>query len=269
MSKQAKDHNNAIESEGTSTTAEPEQIERLRQSALALTHANAARANQPQLVPHLAVPKRSIHTALGFAATVHSIAHIEWNAIRLALDAVWRFDGMPLRYYEDWMHVAQEETRHFELLQALLVELGRTYGAFTAHDGLWHMCEVTSGDITARMALVPRTLEARGLDATPLVQAKLKKMMRLTGGTGSELAPWAAKLDAILDIILADEIGHVAIGNYWYRWLCTREGFDPIGYYKQLALTFDAPRLKPPLNMAARLQAGFVLEELSIEAFGT
>ncbi len=262
MSKQAKDHNNASECIGTTEQIEP--IERLRQSALALTAANAARAHQPQLVPHLAVPKRSIHTELGFAATVHSIAHIEWNAIRLALDAVWRFDGMPLQYYEDWMRVAQEETRHFELLQALLTELGRTYGDFPAHDGLWHMCEVTRGDIVARMALVPRTLEARGLDATPLVQAKLKKMMRLTGGTGSELAPWAAKLDAILAIILADEIGHVAIGNQWYRWLCAREGLDPIAHYKQLALVFDAPRLKPPLNLRARLQAGFVAEELCI-----
>jgi uncharacterized ferritin-like protein (DUF455 family) len=258
MSNQAKDHNNAST---TAPTEQKEQIALLRQSALALTHANAKREHQPQLVPHLAVPKRSIHTALGFAAMVHSIAHIEWNAIRLALDAVWRFDGMPLNYYEDWTRVAQEETRHFELLQTLLVTLGHSYGGFTAHDGLWHMCEVTRGDITARMALVPRTLEARGLDATPLVQAKLKKMMRLKSGTGSELAPWAAKLDAILDIILADEIGHVAIGNHWYRWLCTRQGLDPIEHYKQLACTFDAPRLKPPLNTAARLQAGFVLEE--------
>jgi uncharacterized ferritin-like protein (DUF455 family) len=257
MSKQAEDHNNAPATIGLSR-----EITLLRDKAQLEIERNAARANQPQLVPHLAVPKRSIHTPLGFAAMVHSIAHIEWNAIRLALDAVWRFDGMPVQYYEDWMLVAAEERKHFDLLQALLVELGYSYGDFTAHDGLWHMCEVTQHDVTARMALVPRTLEARGLDATPLVQAKLKKMMLLKSGTGSELAPWAAKFDPILEIILADEIGHVAIGNQWYRWLCKRDGFDPIAHYKRLALAFDAPRLKPPLNIEARLRAGFVPEEL-------
>ncbi len=236
----------------------------MRQSAQKLTALHLARPNQPTLVPHLALPKRSIHTPKGFAATVHSIAHIEWNAIRLALDAVWRFAGMPEQYYRDWMRVADEEKRHFELLEALLVALGYHYGSFEAHDGLWHMCEVTQGDIVARMALVPRTLEARGLDATPLVQAKLKKMMQFAGGTGPELASWAAQFDAILQVILTDEIGHVAIGNHWYRWLCAQKNLDPIGHYKELALAFDAPRLKPPLNMAARLQAGFVHEELQI-----
>lgn len=225
-----------------------------------MTDANAARPNQPKLVTHLEVPKRSIHTPLGFAAMVHSIAHIEWNAIRLALDAVWRFDGMPEPYYKDWMRVADEETKHFNLLEALLVDLGYTYGDFTAHDGLWHMCDITKGDIVARMALVPRTLEARGLDATPLVQAKLKRM-KLAGLDAAFLED-AKRMYAILEIILVDEIGHVAIGNYWYRWLCAREGLDPIAHYKKLALEFDAPRLKPPLNLSARLKAGFVMDEL-------
>ena len=232
----------------------------LQLAAKIQTDANAARPYQPELVIHKEVPKRSIHTPLGFAAMVHSVAHIEWNAIRLALDAVWRFDGMPESYYLDWMRVADEETKHFNLLEALLVDLGYTYGDFTAHDGLWHMCEITKGDIVARMALVPRTLEARGLDATPLVQAKLKRM-KLAGLDTSLLAS-AQQLDAILDIILAEEIGHVAIGNYWYRWLCEQGELDPIAHYKKLALKFDAPRLKPPINMAARLKAGFVMEEL-------
>ncbi len=231
-------------------------------TARTVTDANAARPNQPKLVTHLDVPKRSIHTPLGFAAMVHSIAHIEFNAIRLALDAVWRFDGMPDNYYEDWLRVADEETRHFNLLEALLVDLGYTYGNFTAHDGLWHMCEITKDDIVARMALVPRTLEARGLDATPLVQAKLKRMK--LAGLDAALLEDAKRMDAILEIILFDEIGHVAIGNYWYRWLCARDGLDPIAHYKKLALEFDAPRLKPPLNMAARLKAGFVPDELLI-----
>ena len=232
----------------------------MRQKAKTTTDANAARSSQPKLVTHLEVPKRSIHTPLGFAAMVHSIAHIEWNAIRLALDAVWRFDGMPLQYYEDWMRVADEETKHFNLLEALLKDVGYSYGGFTAHDGLWHMCDITKGDIVARMALVPRTLEARGLDATPLVQTKLKRM-KLAGLAAALLAN-ANRMGAILEIILAEEIGHVAIGNHWYRWLCAREGLDPIAHYKKLALEFDAPRLKPPLNIAARLKAGFVAEEL-------
>ena len=234
----------------------------LCQEAKAQTDTNAARPHQPKLVTHLEVPKRSIHTKLGFAAMVHSIAHIEWNAIRLALDAVWRFDGMPEQYYKDWMRVADEETKHFNLLEALLKDLGYTYGDFAAHDGLWHMCDITKGDIVARMALVPRTLEARGLDATPLVQTKLKRMK--LAGLDAALLEDANRMDAILEIILFDEIGHVAIGNYWYRWLCAREGFEPIAHYKKLALEFDAPRLKPPLNMDARLKAGFVVEELVI-----
>ena len=232
----------------------------LRKKAKAQTDTNTARPHQPKLVTHLEVPKRSIHTKLGFAAMVHSIAHIEWNAIRLALDAVWRFDGMPEQYYKDWMRVADEETKHFNLLEALLKDLGYTYGDFAAHDGLWHMCDITKGDIVARMALVPRTLEARGLDATPLVQTKLKRMK--LAGLDAALLEDANRMDAILEIILFDEIGHVAIGNYWYRWLCAREGLDPIAHYKKLALEFDAPRLKPPINMEARLKAGFVTEEL-------
>jgi uncharacterized ferritin-like protein (DUF455 family) len=249
ISNTSKDHNNAS-------------VLMLRQEAKAKTDANAARPHQPRLVTHLEVPKRSIHTPLGFAAMVHSIAHIEWNAIRLALDAVWRFDGMPERYYTDWMRVADEEAKHFNLLEALLKNLGYTYGDFTAHDGLWHMCEVTKGDIVARMALVPRTLEARGLDATPLVQAKLTRMK--LAGLDAALLNDAKRMGTILDIILAEEIGHVAVGNYWYRWLCARDGLDPIAHYKKLAREFDAPRLKPPLNMAARLKAGFVVEELAI-----
>jgi uncharacterized ferritin-like protein (DUF455 family) len=234
----------------------------LRQAAKARGSANAARLNQPQLVTHKAVPKRSIHTPFGFAAMVHSIAHIEWNAIRLALDAVWRFEGMPANYYHDWTVVAEEETKHFNLLEALLKDLGYSYGDFLAHDGLWHMCEITKGDIVARMGLVPRTLEARGLDATPLVQAKLKRMK--LAGLDSALLARALQLDAILDIILFEEVGHVAIGNYWYRWLCEREGLDAIAHYKKIALEFGAPRLKPPLNIAARLKAGFVVDELQL-----
>jgi uncharacterized ferritin-like protein (DUF455 family) len=210
------------------------------------------RPARPSLVPAMSVPHRSPFTPEGLAALVHSIAHIEFNAINLALDAVWRFSGMPLDFYADWLRVADEEAHHFGLLQAELQSMGYTYGDFDAHDGLWSMCVKTQDDITARMALVPRTLEARGLDATPLIQAKLRKV-----GT-----PAALRTVAVLDVILREEIGHVAIGNHWYGWLCQRQGIDPVAHYRVLARTHAAPRPKPPFNDAARLAAGFSQVEL-------
>ncbi|MEP6964569.1 MAG: ferritin-like domain-containing protein, partial [Polaromonas sp.] len=155
---------------------------------------------RPELRSHLDVAKRSPFTSEGLAALLHAVTHIEFNAINLALDALWRFGGMPRAYYLDWLQVAAEESRHFSLLRALLQSMGHDYGDFAAHTGLWDMTRKTEGDLLARMALVPRTLEARGLDATPPMQAKLRKV-----GT-----PEALRAVAILDIILRDEIGHVA-----------------------------------------------------------
>ncbi len=210
------------------------------------------RPARPALVPPADVPRRAVTTPEGRAALVHAICHIEFNAINLALDAVWRFAGMPEAFYRDWLRVAGEEALHFSLLHAHLRGLGHGYGDFPAHDGLWAMCEKTGGDIVARMALVPRTLEARGLDATPLIQRKL----RATG------APDALAACGILDIILRDEIGHVAIGNHWYRWLCEREGLEPVAHYAVLARRYGAPRLKGPFNAAARRRAGFTADEM-------
>jgi len=217
------------------------------------------RPARPPLIDPGAVPLRSPFTPEGHAALIHAICHIEFNAINLALDAVWRFAGMPQAFYRDWLRVAAEEAEHFTLLREHLRGLpgpqGQRwdYGDFEAHDGLWTMCEKTAGDIVARMALVPRTLEARGLDATPLIQAKLRR------------ADTTAARDAcaILDIILRDEVGHVAIGNRWYRWLCERAGLDPVSHYRHLARTYQAPRLKPPFNTEARQRAGFTAEELA------
>jgi uncharacterized ferritin-like protein (DUF455 family) len=203
----------------------------------------------PRLVPVAQVPRRSPFTLAGRAALLHAICHIEFNAINLALDAVWRFAGMPEQFYRDWLRVAAEEALHFTLLRGHLQTLGHDYGDFDAHDGLWRMTEATAGDIVARMALVPRTLEARGLDATPPIQAKL-------GRAGDAAAV------AILDTILRDEIGHVAIGNHWYRWLCERDGLDAEALYPQLVARYAAPRLRPPFNLAARRQAGFSDAEL-------
>jgi len=211
------------------------------------------RPPRPELVHPQQVPRRSPFTPEGHCALVHSIAHIEFNAIDLALDAIWRFAGLPADYYTDWLKVAQEEAKHFTLLRNHLLDEGHDYGDYVAHDGLWTMCENTRHDVTTRMALVPRTMEARGLDATPIIQAKLRKV-----GT-----PRALAAVDILEIILTEEVGHVAIGNRWYHWLCQREGLDPTSFYATVAIKHAAPRLKPPFNLAARKQAGFTDAEIA------
>jgi uncharacterized ferritin-like protein (DUF455 family) len=211
------------------------------------------RPARPQLVHAARVAKRSPSKPEGLAALLHAIAHIEFNAINLAADAAWRFDGMPREFHLDWIRVMSEEAGHFTLLRDHLRSLGFGYGDFDAHDGLWSMCEKTKDDVVARMALVPRTLEARGLDATPQIQAKLRKV-----GT-----PAAMRAVDILDVILRDEVGHVAIGNHWYRWLCERGGIDPVAHYAELVQRHAAPKLHPPFNEVARRRAGFTPEELA------
>ncbi len=210
------------------------------------------RPPRPELIAPKEVPRRSPFTPLGHAALLHSIAHIEFNAINLALDAIWRFADLPEAYYRDWLQVALEESQHFGLLSAHLQSLGHAYGDFPAHDGLWTMAENTRHSVAARMALVPRTLEARGLDATPIIQAKLRKV-------GTVAALQAVE---ILDTILREEVGHVAIGNHWYHWLCQRDGLDSARFHTQMASQHGGPSLKPPFNLAARRQAGFSQQEL-------
>jgi uncharacterized ferritin-like protein (DUF455 family) len=222
------------------------------------------RPARPVLVPPKEVPRRSPHTPEGLAALLHSVCHIEFNAINLALDATWRFAGMPEAYYRDWWRVAAEEALHFGLLREVLQSLGHDYGDFAAHDGLWTMCVRTEADVLARMALVPRTLEARGLDATPPMQAKLRQVAA-TAKDGT-LRTAAERAVEVLNVILRDEVGHVAIGNHWYRHLCTERGLDPVSLYPELAARYQAPRLKPPFNVDARLRAGF--SETETQALG-
>lgn len=209
------------------------------------------RPERPLLTVRLAQRSRSAFTVEGRAALLHAIAHIEFNAINLALDAVWRFPGLPADYYRDWLQVAAEEALHFTLLTEHLQQLGTAYGDHEAHDGLWQMCAATAQDFRARMALVPRTLEARGLDATPPLQKKL-------GQAGDQRAV------EILDVILRDEIGHVAIGNRWYHWACARDGVDPTTDFPALCERYGAPRPRKPLNHAARARAGFSAAELTL-----
>jgi uncharacterized ferritin-like protein (DUF455 family) len=207
------------------------------------------RPDRPLLVAHTQLKARSAQTLEGRAALIHSIVHIELNAIDLALDAVWRFEGLPRAYYLEWLGVAREEALHFSLLRDHLRTLGRAYGDFPAHNALWDMAERTRHDVLARMALVPRTLEARGLDASPAVKAKL-------------LAAGDAAGAAIIDVLLRDEIGHVAVGNRWFRWLCAERGLAPSATGALLAARHGAPRPRGPFNLAARRAAGFSEDEL-------
>jgi uncharacterized ferritin-like protein (DUF455 family) len=207
------------------------------------------RPARPELVGHTEVRQRSVKSPEGLAALMHALAHIELNAIDLAADLTWRFPGMPDDFYRDWMRVAREEAYHFGLLSTRLEELGFAYGDFPAHNALWAMAEKTKHDMLARIALVPRTLEARGLDASPAIRNKLVSVGDQRGA-------------ALLDIILRDEIGHVAIGNHWYGVLCAQRGLDPIATYAELAERHGAPRLRGPFNLEARRVAGFSEEEL-------
>ena len=201
------------------------------------------------LVAHTELKQRSVKSPEGLAALMHALAHIELNAIDLAVDLTWRFPGMPDEFYRDWTKVAREEAYHFGLLSERLVELGHAYGDFPAHNSLWNMAEKTRHDLLARIALVPRTLEARGLDASPPIRNKLVSVGDKRGAD-------------ILDIILRDEIGHVHVGNRWYRRLCEQRGLDPIATYDELAARYGAPRLRGPFNLEARRAAGFSEEEL-------
>lgn len=204
---------------------------------------------KPELVLPKFLPRRAMHTAEGRACAIHALTHIEFNAINLALDAIWRFAGLPPDFYTDWLRVAREEAYHFTLLETHLHSLGYTYGAFVGHSSLWEMAEKTKGNVLARMALVPRTLEARGLDATPAMRAKLAQ-------AGDQQAA------AILDIILRDEIGHVAIGNFWFAKICNIERREPLATWQQMVIDYNAPALRPPFNLDARRAAGFTEAEL-------
>jgi len=202
-----------------------------------------------QLVPPAKVPRRGLGSDEGRAALIHAIAHIEFNAINLAWDAVYRFRGLPTRYYDDWVRVADEEACHFELLSKRLQSLGYQYGDFPAHNGLWAMAQKTADDPMIRMALVPRVLEARGLDVTPGMMARLKKV-------GDD------KTVAILAIILRDEIGHVEIGSRWFKYFCDERSLNPEKTFRKLINDYFIGELRGPFDYELRQQAGFTVEEL-------
>jgi uncharacterized ferritin-like protein (DUF455 family) len=207
------------------------------------------RPARPLLVPQRQVPHRGLGTAEGRAALVHAIAHIEFNAINLAWDAVYRYRDFPADYYRDWARCAHDEARHFALLDARLAELGHAYGDFAAHDGLWEMAQKTADSDTARMALVPRVLEARGLDVTPGMIERLRAV-------GDE------PTIAILEVILREEVDHVAAGTRWFRWCCARDGLEPRATFIDLLRRYMGGSLRGPFNHAARRAAGFDAQEM-------
>jgi len=205
--------------------------------------------------PHALAARSNLTTIAGRAALIHAVTHIEYSAIDLALDHAVRYTGMPARYYEDWIRVAGEEARHFLLLRTHLHSMGHDYGDFPAHDGLWEMAEKTAHDCLTRMALVPRLLEARGLDATPPIQKKL-------AAAGDHEAV------RILGVILADEEDHVAVGDAWYRFLCRQQDLEPEATFRRLIREYKAPWPQGPLNVKARLAAGFAQRELDSLTLG-
>lgn len=207
------------------------------------------RPPRPVLVPPGEVAHRRIGTPEGHAALIHAVAHIEFNAINLASDAACRFQGLPEDYYADWLQVAAEEAKHFGLLQGRLQELGHTYGDFPAHNGLWELAQKTADDPLRRMALVPRVMEARGLDVTPGMIKRFEQIgdQRTVG---------------ILQIILREEVGHVEAGSRWFRYLCEQRGLDPETHYFELLNDYFKGGIRCPLHKKARLQAGFSEAEL-------
>ena len=210
---------------------------------------DCARPASPKLVHPRELPRRGFGTDEGRAAFIHAVAHIEFNAIDLACDAVWRFRGMPEAFYADWVQVADDEARHFVMLRGRLQAFGRDYGDFDAHNGLWEMAVKTAHDGLARMALVPRVLEARGLDVTPGMIDKLRAL-------GDDATA------GILEVILREEIAHVAAGSRWYRWFCERHGVEPRARFRELLREYAGGVLHGPFNLEARLMAGFDEEEL-------
>ncbi len=210
---------------------------------------NPGRPEKPVLISPKNVPKRNIQTIEGRAAMIHSFAHIEFNAINLAWDLVFRFQDMPKEFYHDWSQVAVEETKHFNMLRENLISLGYDYGDFPAHDGLWTIAEKTQHDILLRLAVVPRIMEARGLDVTPNLIARFRSIK--DDDTVS-----------ILELILKEEIGHVNFGSKWFHYMCQKNNYNPEEKFMEIADEFLPVSKTKNINYKARLLAGFSETEL-------
>lgn len=205
------------------------------------------------------VPRRTnLGTAKGQTLLLHAIAHIEYSAIDLALDAVYRFRDCAEEFERDWLEVADDEVRHFEMIEGLLHELGSRYGDYPVHDALFE-ASMRTLDLVERMAVVPRYLEANGLDATPQILRKLDSH-------GAD--PMIQKIVAALHVILEEEVDHVRKGDRWFQEACTRAGVEPSIYFEIIERHYPQsfPR-KIAINCEARRQAGFdpgELEKISL-----
>lgn len=207
------------------------------------------RPAKPQLIDPRKLGRRSIASEQGRIHLLHAFAHIEFTAINIALDAVYRFRNLPRQYIGDWLLVASEEARHFNLLETSLRNRGACYGVCEAHGGLWDMVCRTRHDVLHRMALVPRVMEARGLDVTP---GMIERFQQVNDSGAVE----------ILRVIYADEIGHVRIGNHWYQTLCEQRHLDPVETFQGLIDEYLGGQLRGPFNWPGRLEAGFEESEM-------
>ncbi len=211
-----------------------------------------------QVVPPQDVPKRSNLTTLeGQITLLHAIAHIEYSAIDLALDAAYRFLDMPKSYYDDWLEVADDEIRHFIMLEKLLHELGAKYGDVAVHNALFEASQRTQ-TLLERMAVVPRYLEANGLDATPMILEKLQKLPK------SEML---GKIIETLHVILQEEVSHVKKGDVWFTYACEKNGVANEVYFEIIDRYYPQGFLRAKnLNIQARKEAGFSCSELNFMA---
>lgn len=202
-----------------------------------------------RLVAPKDVPMRGLGTERGRIGLLHAVAHIEFNAINLALDAAYRFRDMPRPYYDDWISVAVDEARHFQMLADRLAAHDVRYGDLPAHNGLWQMACDTRHDCLQRMALVPRVLEARGLDVTPGMIQRVQSV----GDT---------KTVEVLRVILQEEERHVLIGSRWFQWCCEKADVDPESTFLRLIEIHYSGKMKAPFNEPARQRAGFSKHEM-------
>jgi len=204
------------------------------------------------------VPKRkNLTTVEGQINLLHAIAHIEYSAIDLALDGAYRFHDLPKAYYDDWLSVADDEIRHFLMLESLLNELGAEYGDIAVHNALFEASQKTQ-TLLERMAVVPRYLEANGLDATPMIVSKLEKL------PSNEMVK---KIIKALNIILDEEINHVKKGDVWFHFACEKESLTNEIYFDIINKYYPQGFLRAKnLNTEARKEAGFSCKELNFMA---
>ncbi|MFN7224531.1 MAG: ferritin-like domain-containing protein [Paracoccaceae bacterium] len=208
-----------------------------------------SRPDRPELLDPRDVPRRRPGSPTGRIALLHAVAHIELNAVDLHWDIIARFTDhpMPIGFYDDWMKAADEEAKHFNLIGDCLQTLGSHYGAMPAHAGMWRAASDTALDLHGRLAVVPMVLEARGLDVTP----GMIELFRKAGDSGSVAA---------MEVIYAEEVGHVAYGSKWFNWLCGRDGTDPKEVFHALVRQYFHGKLKPPFNDEKRADAGLPLD---------